>query len=151
MSLVPYLPDSPVPDMTYTPLIVLMMFFIIATFYSIMDGADSSSPQPIYTKLTSDESGPQVYVNSSSIIYRASKKRSRVEYENPVDTEILEVLSKANRPYNVKDVLFTLRREKPTLQYAQMTKSDINSRLYTMLNQKKIKMDTSTPCPYWTV
>ena len=171
MSLVPYITDSPVPEMDCgASMIALGIAFAIATNLlhhtdrtdkdegsqtlqpTTMDvgvQTDPESPQPLPSPLPS----PRANTSWSVTAPKSYVPRSQISNKN-MDKDIIAILTSSNRPLTYKDILLALKRSTTRgLLYETMTKHDMNVHLYMMLNDKVVKQisEPYSDCPYWTL
>ena len=69
-------------------------------------------------------------------------KKEKFFLEHPLDAQIMRTLSEADKPLTAREIL---------KQISLSEKSQINSRLYTLLNHRKLSMRKTTGAPQWSI
>lgn len=143
MSLVPYDPYPVVGlDETEQGLIALMGLCVIAavTMAAVENIKESAAKAVSVDAEAQTESCTDIVVHAVSAPRGTAPSRA-VATENPLDARILAALSKSSSPMTVKDIVRAL---------GGVEKSDINSRLYTLLGNNTVNRQPTPKAPLWT-
>ncbi len=143
MSLVPYDPYPLVSvDETEQGLIALMGLCVIAAvaMAAVENVKESTAKAALVDAEAQTEPCTDIVVHAASAPRGTAPLRG-VATENPLDARILAALNKSPSPMTVKDIVRAL---------GGVDKSDINSRLYTLLGKKTVNRQATAKAPLWT-
>jgi hypothetical protein len=141
MSILPYTPVLDTEPMDITPFL-FGMGVIFATM--LVHSVDDTIPQDNVEEehLQTDEVSAQpeiVPIQSNTPIVKGN---TRLVSENPVDSIILEVLTRIARPITVRDLVHLVEG---------LERKQLNSRLYTLYSKKMVKKCDTATAPLWFV
>ncbi len=129
MSLVPYYTTESTETVDTTPLVVGTAFVLAATMYNMFQNRENEEEEVV-------EEHPQHTLIPTYAVG-----------EHPLDLLILRILEKTTTPLATKEILKRIQNE----ETERTSKSEINSRLYTMLSRKIVAKQVTKKAPLWSV
>ena len=137
MSIVPYVPVTMEEPISIGPIALTAVVLVLTWLVTELETLETRQRKNIYEiPLIADA------IEEEELPKAQELPKEKSPLEHPLDMQITRILSASDKPLTAREIL---------KQIALSEKSEINSRLYTLLRQRKLTMNTTKGAPQWSM